>query len=285
MIQIVKKTAKDLINGLAKSLNKTKVGRYFINEVVSGAMSFTEEIRHGNCVLRFAVPNMQNHFRIDTFSSKEPETLEWIDSIPEGSVLWDIGANVGLYSCYAAKSRHCRVFSFEPSVFNLELLARNIFINDLVDRVTVVPLPLSDSLEINTLNMTSTDWGGALSTFGKSYGDDGKTMAKVFEFGSVGMPMDDVVRLLNIPQPHYIKMDVDGIEHLILAGGQSVLKKTLGLSIEVNEDFVEQTINVAKYCNEAGLVFKEKRHSAMFDNNERFGQTYNQIWFRPEAQE
>jgi hypothetical protein len=22
----------------------------------------------------------------------------------------------------------------------------------------------------------------------------------------------------------------------------------------------------------------------MFDNNERFGQTYNQLWFRPEAQ-
>ena len=169
-------------------------------------------------------------------------------------------------------------------MFNLELLARNIFINDLVDRVTIVPLPLSDSQHVNTLNMTSTEWGESLSTFGKSYGDDGKTMTKIFEFGSVGMPMDEVVRLLNIPQPQYIKMDVDGIEHLILVGGQTVLQKTLGLIIEVNEDFEEQTISVAKYCKEAGLVFKEKRHSVMFDNNERFGQTYNQIWFRPEAQ-
>ena len=132
--------------------------------------------------------------------------------------------------------------------------------------------------------MTSTEWGGALSTFGESYGDDGKTMTKSFEFGSVGMLMDEVVRLLNIPQPQYIKMDVDGIEHLILAGGKTVLQKTLGLIIEVNEDFDEQTINVAKYCKKAGLVFKEKRHSVMFDNNERFGQTYNQIWYRPEAQ-
>ena len=169
-------------------------------------------------------------------------------------------------------------------MFNLELLARNIFINDLVDRVTIVPLPLSDSLHINTLNMTSNEWGGALSTFGKNYGDDGKTMIKVFEFGSVGVPMDDVVRSLNIPNPQYIKIDVDGIEQLILAGGQVVLKSTLGLSIEVNDDFDEQAIAVAKYCKVAGLVFKEKRHSVMFDNNERFGQTYNQIWYRPEAQ-
>jgi hypothetical protein len=79
-------------------------------------------------------------------------------------------------------------------------------------------------------------------------------------------------------------MDVDGIEHLILSGGQTVLQKTLGLIIEVNEDFDEQTLKVPKYCKEAGLVFKEKQHSVMFDNNERFGQTYNQIWYRPEAQ-
>jgi len=73
------------------------------------------------------------------FATKEPETLEWIDRIPEKSVLWDIGANVGLYSCYAAKARGCRVFAFEPSVFNLEILARNIFLNQLTDQITIVP--------------------------------------------------------------------------------------------------------------------------------------------------
>ena len=284
MLKKLKIFIKTLVADFVRLISKTKIGAYGFEQVLNTAMQVTQSVKHGQMELVFAVPNQLNRFRINTFSSKEPETLEWIDSIPEGTVLWDVGANVGLYSCYAAKSRHCRVFSFEPSVFNLELLARNIFINDMVDRVTIVPLPLSDSVHVNTLNMTSTEWGGALSTFGKSYGDDGKTMTKIFEFSSVGMPMDEVVRLLNIPQPQYIKMDVDGIEHLILVGGQTVLQKTLGLIIEVNEDFDEQTINVAKYCKEAGLVFKEKRHSVMFDNNERFGQTYNQIWYRPEAQ-
>ena len=39
-----------------------------------------------------------------------------------GGVFVDIGANIGLYSIYAAKCRNIKVFAFEPSVFNLEFL-------------------------------------------------------------------------------------------------------------------------------------------------------------------
>ena len=72
-----------------------------------------QTVSHGG-VSKLAVPNWLAGWRVDTFSSKEPETLEWIDSLPEGSVLWDVGANVGLYSVYAAKKRRCRVWAFEP---------------------------------------------------------------------------------------------------------------------------------------------------------------------------
>ena len=51
------------------------------------------------------------------------------------------------------------MFAFEPSVFNLELLARNIYLNKLVEQIVIVPLPLASSLKISTLNMTTTDWG------------------------------------------------------------------------------------------------------------------------------
>lgn len=282
MLKSIKKIGKNTLSCTVNFFGNTKVGGYIFERILNSAMQATQSINHRETRLKFVIPNKLNRFRVSSFSTKEPETLEWIDEIPEGAVLWDIGANVGLYSCYAAKSRKCRVFSFEPSVFNLELLARNIFINDLVDRVVIVPFPLSDSLKISTFNMTSTDWGGALSTFGEDYGDDGEAMNKLFEYSSVGMTMDDVVSWLNIPQPSHIKMDVDGLEHLILSGGHSVLKKVSELAIEVNEDFVEQSANVTKHCSDAGLVFKEKRHSAMFDNNARFGQTYNQVWYRPE---
>ena len=57
-----------------------------------------------------------------------------------------------------------------------------------------------------------------MSTFSQSYGHDGETMQKVFVIPTFGLSMVDAVRLLRISQPDYIKMEVDGIEHLILKG-------------------------------------------------------------------
>ena len=194
----------------------------------------------------------------------------------EGSVVWDIGANVGLYSCYAAKRRGCKVYAFEPSVFNLELLARNIFLNGLTEKVVIVPLPLSDQLTTSTLNMSMTDWGGALSTFGESYTYDGTQLNKIFEFSTIGLSMDDAISRLDITQPDYIKMDVDGIEHLILKGGISALAKVRGVLIEINEEFAQQSADTLQYLGEAGLELLEKRHSEMFEDSPVF----NQIWRR-----
>ena len=42
-------------------------------------------------------------FRALTFSDKEPETLTWIDGFVDGETLLDIGANIGIYTLYAAK--------------------------------------------------------------------------------------------------------------------------------------------------------------------------------------
>ena len=52
--------------------------------------------------IKFFVPNQLLNWRVDTYFSKEPETLEWIDNFEkkENLIFWDIGANIGLYSIY-----------------------------------------------------------------------------------------------------------------------------------------------------------------------------------------
>lgn len=277
--KIIKSKAKGWIDWLVATLEKTNLGRYVCTRVIAGAMVKTQTVTHQGTSLTFAVPNALNKYRVDSFSSKEPETLEWIDEIPRGSVVWDIGANVGLYTCYAAKHRGCKVLAFEPSVFNLELLARNVFLNELTELVTLVPLPLSEVLGVNTLNMTTTDWGGALSSFGQDYGHDGKIMCPVFKFPTVGISMIDAVTLLGIPAPDFIKMDVDGIEHLILKGGGSVLKNVKSILIEINDSFKTQAHDASLYLKEAGLSFREKRHAEMLDIG-MAQYTFNQIWVR-----
>lgn len=257
----------------------SRYGRYLFDQFLDVVMSRTRKVKHNGVELVFAVPNGVSWARADSFSVKEPETLEWLDNMEPGSVVWDIGANVGLYSCYAAKRHGCKVYAFEPSVFNLELLARNIFLNGLIEKVVIVPLPLSDRLTTSTLNMSMTDWGGAMSTFGESYTHDGKPLNKVFEFSTVGLSMDDAVSRLDITQPDYIKMDVDGIEHLILQGGISVLTKVRGVLIEINDEFDKQSTDTIQYLSAAGLELLEKRHSEMFEDTFVF----NQIWRRKAA--
>ena len=110
---------KEFITVAAKILVKSRLGKYASDQILNSAMNSYQIVHHGDAKLAFVVPNSLSLFRAKTFSSKEPETLDWIDQIPSGSVFWDIGANVGLSSCYATMTRGCKVFAFEPSVFNL----------------------------------------------------------------------------------------------------------------------------------------------------------------------
>ena len=95
--------------------------------------------------------------------------------------------------------------------------------------------------------------------------------------------MEDAKELLQIPQPDYIKMDVDGIEHLILKGGRHVLSNVKGVLIEIDEGFEVQVEDTRRYLSEAGLVLKEKRQSEMFKDGP-YKNIYNQIWYRPLTQ-
>jgi FkbM family methyltransferase len=259
----------------------SKAGRVIVDTVSSNAMNREVIVKYKNNDFIFTSPNSLNKWRLETFSTKEPETLNWIDGLENNSILWDIGANIGLYSVYAAKVKNCKVYSFEPSVFNLELLARNTFLNGLSDKISIIPLPLTTSIGINKLNMTSTEWGGAISTFGsKAIGHDGKIMNKTFEFSTLGISMDSAVETLNIPMPDYIKMDVDGIEHFILMGGEKVLRQIKGIIIEINDDFIEQDQTASKLLQQCGMRLDKKLHSDIIDKMEEFGRTFNQIWVR-----
>ena len=75
-------------------------------------------------------------------------------------------------------------------------------------------------------------------------------------------------------------MDVDGIEHLILKGGSSLLQNIKGILIEIDEEFEKQSADSKQCLLNAGLVLKEKRQSDMFKDSE-YTTVYNQIWYRP----
>ncbi len=282
MIKYIKSLLKTIINALIKSSRSFSIGSYIHNQIIDISINDTKELTHNNMDFIFSTPNRLCSWRAETFSKKEPETLNWIDSLPEASILWDIGANVGLYSIYAAKTRNIDVWAFEPSVFNLEILARNINLNKLSNKISILPFALCDKNGISQMQLTTTEWGGALSTFDRAFGWDGKEIKKIFEYQTYGLKGDDAFNILSIPAPEYIKMDVDGLEHYILMGCKEILKNVKQILIEVNDDFKEQADNCEKILQESGLVLEGKLHSDMIASSTTgFQNSYNQIWKRP----
>ena len=230
----------------------------FREHVLEFILNKQKYVYHKGTKLTFSTPNALCDYRASSFSDKEPETLDWIDSMDDGCIFWDIGANVGIYSVYVAKTKNAKVWAFEPSVFNLEFLARNIVLNELEENIHIMPIALNNSVGFNLMRHSTTNWGGALSAFDKEYGQDGRKLNDIFSYLTFGVSLDFAVKNLNIPLPDYIKIDVDGIEHLILEGGVDAINNAKELLVEVNEDFEEQRIQCDEILKKNGFVLKNK---------------------------
>lgn len=270
---MIKAFAKAMLGRTAKGFAGTRAGRIWIDTMLSHAMQKTTRVTHDAVAMTFSTPNPLAKWRAETLASKEPETLRWIEGFPQGAVFWDIGANVGLFSVYAALKRQCEVWAFEPSVFNLELLGRNVHNNAIVDLVRIVPVALSNKRGFDVMNHSTTQWGGALSRFG---GDSG-TEAKYRMWGMTG---DDLVLMPEFLQPDFIKIDVDGIEHLILEGMPNTLKKTKSVLVEVDLADRKQSDRCHHILSEAGFHLIESINSVFSGEGSSMR---NQIWTRQDG--
>jgi FkbM family methyltransferase len=254
-----------------------KTEEIFKNKIIK---NITHKSNDGSATsLRIYTPNLINYFRAESFSTKEPETLEWIDKYGKGKIFYDIGANIGLYSVYFSKKHLRHSYAFEPSVFNLECLARNINLNNLQDLITIMPFALSEKTFESKFYLSSIEMGSAHSTFGKKIGHDGLILNSKFEYLSVGFALDFLIDNLTMQPPGLIKIDVDGIEDLVLQGAQKILTSPdlISILVEVNEDYTHLSHAVTTVLLNSGFVLKEKRQSEMFVNS-IYNNSFNQIW-------
>jgi FkbM family methyltransferase len=239
-----------------------------------------------NTKTNFFIPSHIAKWRVDTFFEKEPETLEWIDKfkVAKDSIFWDVGSNIGLYSIYASRiHKKIKVYSFEPSFLNLNVLARNIYINNLKKNISIFQLPLaSKSTSFQYMMETSSSEGGALSSFGSNKDFRGKKIKDVSSYSILGTTLDEMVKKKILDIPDYIKIDVDGIEHLILSGFSKNLKnkKIKSILIEVNENFINQMLEIKKILKKNNYVLKQKKQSELSKEGKDADKIFNYIYFR-----
>ena len=241
------------------------------------------DIPNSDKQIKFYCPNEITHWRAQTAFDKEPETIEWIDSFDEEDVLWDIGANIGVYSLYAA-SKRIRTFAFEPSSGNYWILNENISINRLDDILSAYPIAFSDKKQVGFFNMGDMELGGAVYRFGESLqmiecGEEEKVVT--FKQGMIGVSIDEFVKDYNPLLPNHIKIDVDSIEVQIVKGAINTLKNKNVKSVLIELDSMnnEEVSIVCEIMNNCGLRFLHKKHSKEF-TPEKYKSLFNYIFIR-----
>ena len=234
----------------------------------------------------FFIPNQLTEWRVNTFFSKEPETLEWIDGFEkkEKIVFWDIGANIGLYSIYnAIKNENSLTISFEPSTSNLRVLSRNISVNNLDEKIKIFPLAVSNNVNsFLKMNEPKFEEGAALNSFGETFDFEGKNFKTNMKYTTFGTTLNYLIESNILEVPNYIKIDVDGIEHLILDGAKNFLnnQKIKSLSVEINENFKDQYSKVIDIMNKNDFNILQKKSIYSLAKNNKFSKTFNYIFIR-----
>lgn len=231
----------------------------------------------------FFVPNQFVKWRVKTFETKEPDTLNWINEFKdkEKSIFWDIGANIGLYSIYnVLKNNNSKTIAFEPSTSNLRVLSRNISINKLYEKIEIFPIPLSN-IDNKFMLMREAQFieGSGLNTYGSNFNFEGKEIKSSNDYKLIGTSINYLLTNKILEVPDYIKIDVDGNEHLILDGAKDFLKndKIKSILIEVNEDFKEQNNSIVEILNKNNFVLSTKKRNLEIDNG-LFENNFNYIF-------
>ena len=174
---------------------------------------------------------------IERFHDDEPETLQWIDNFKNGDVYWDIGANIGLYTLYAALGTGIEVYAFEPSALNYKLLIEHLKLNRLDQAVVALPVAFSDTTAVDSI-FTHHGVPGSGSSLFTPQSQFGEYKA-AFTQGIVSYEMDRFRMDFNLSQPDHVKIDVDGIEPRIIRGGIKTLSGVKSLLIEVEGNNIE----------------------------------------------
>jgi FkbM family methyltransferase len=154
--------------------------------------------------------------------SFEPNEFAFLDKVLKpGMVFVDVGANDGYYTLFAAQQigRTGRVLAVEPSTRERTNLERNIARNGL-GNVTVVPVALGAACGTAGLRLAQGAHSGH-NTLGR-FANDG-VHAESVEQVTV-RALDDVVAEQKLDRIDIIKIDVEGAEANVIAGGKSVLR-------------------------------------------------------------
>ena len=172
---------------------------------------------------------------------------------PDG-VLYDIGANVGIYAVALTVDRpRRRVLAFEPNLTVVEQLCANVRVNDLQEQIRIHnagigsksgrrPFYRSTYPELSSFDRESaTRWGASVRAV-------------------VDVEMRDLDSVVcQSPSPDVVKVDVEGAAPDVIEGATRTLQYAEPvLFVEVHEDGIEEGTGLRKRLHDHGYNIAER---------------------------
>lgn len=192
--------------------------------------------------------------------SELPPTYHLIaDSVRQGDVVVDIGANVGLVSflCARGLQKAGKVFAFEPDTFVFRRLCRNIHLNHMQNTITPIQLALSD--HVGRADFASVAWGNL------GEGTLEMSVTQVREKVAAGKmrpisvdvtTMDDWCIQSGVKNVDIVKIDVEGHEFSVLQGMRGIAAKSprLRIFVDCHPDMGVAVGEILQLLNEWGMA-------------------------------
>ena len=135
----------------------------------------------------------------------------------KNKIVVDAGANVGIFSIYAAVLGAKKIYAFEPVKETYDILVENIKRNELENRIIPINKGLGNKNEIKIISYKCGGDGEANISAKKNKELKNQSAELIL--------LDDFVKENNIERIDFIKMDTEGYEENILLGAKETIKR------------------------------------------------------------
>jgi FkbM family methyltransferase len=189
----------------------------------------------------------------DEIKFETPMIKEILSDINNGDVFFDIGANIGLYSCVISHKIGAKnVVAFEPSPPAYQKLKKNSNLNGDFYHFNIAISDLDDRIKF------SVDIGDAQSRMSTMNTESSASDYKIQEVCS--RRLRSVVKDEDIPSPTVIKIDVEGAEFKVLNGMDGLLDSVRIIYCEIHhsalDGFDASGEEIIEYLESGGFEVK-----------------------------